>query len=75
MTLTINGERRVLPDDTTLFHLLHQDGESDRGKAAAVDGRGDPPLGVADPHPARRGHCRIADGDAGWLSRWRPTRS
>lgn len=38
MTLTINGADRVVPDDTTLYVLLHREGESDRGKAAAVGG-------------------------------------
>lgn len=38
MTLIINGAPRVVPDDLTVYTLLHEDGEHDRGKAAAVDG-------------------------------------
>ena len=38
MTLTINGVDRAVPDDITLYAMLHREGESDRGKAAAVDG-------------------------------------
>ncbi|SDO90989.1 sulfur carrier protein [Nakamurella panacisegetis] len=38
MTLTINGVDRAVPDDVTLYAILHREGESDRGKAAAVGG-------------------------------------
>lgn len=38
MTLTINGAPRVIPDGITLFGLLRQEWDSDRGKAASVDG-------------------------------------